>query len=162
VKTDADGTHRYLCEACEEGDLPMARWLATTFDYKAEDVRALAVLPRVCARGRLQVARWCVATFGLTADDARAQNNRALGQTCAQGHLAVAEWLVETFALGIEDARQAHALSRACCGGHPETVRWLVRLYDGLSDDLDAAALMELLRSHDRNAESWLRDVLNW
>jgi hypothetical protein len=115
------------------GRLDLAQWIASTFTFTADDIRASnnLALRSACSHGHLAIAQWLHTTFRLTADDARADKNFALRYSCAHGHLAVAQWLVHTFHLTRKDARAEDnfALRWSCSNGHLGVAQWLTTTF---------------------------------
>lgn len=155
------GFFEIFCRACEDGNLPVIEWLATTFKLTADDIRTEGneALIAACSGGNFEVVRWLIAAFDLTADDVRDSNNAALQGACSEGRLEIARWLVETFSLTRGDARASHnyALNLACSGGHLNIVQWLVETFGLLAADaIDCDAVETATDCYHDHIADWL------
>jgi hypothetical protein len=98
-------------DACEVGNLILAKELTKTYNLETQDARSIdnRALQWACGNGHTSTAQWLVETFNLTSGDVRSQNNCALRLACARGHTSTAQWLLDTF-YTTEDALQMSKL----------------------------------------------------
>lgn len=95
--------------ACEDGNLPAAKWLLGKFGPSA--MNPLRALIMACENGQLHVAKWLHETFHFTTlgDPQDMTGQHALLNACTTEHIHVVAWLCTTFREVIEHDLLAEA-----------------------------------------------------
>ena len=126
--TAADMGHKDACvtlgHACENGNLELAVWIASRFEFQTQDV--IGQLEYVCIRGHAHVMRWLTDRFRLTAAHIRAHN--VLLHACCSGDLDFVRWVAGRFGLTARDAREENhrLLWHTCMYKHAQVVTWIM------------------------------------
>ena len=124
--------------ACSEGHLSTARWLASRFRMTIKNIRFNnnGALRGAAENGHLSVLQWLVDKFQLLPSDVKADNSycSAFYMACDNGHIETARWLAITYNLRASIAAGPRANEREVFGTYNKA--FYMACNDG---DLEAA-----------------------
>ena len=107
------GACRMLSHACGNGNLDLAVWLASRFEFGTPDVAEMDIY-HVCYKAHIHIMKWLTNRFRLTAVHIRARS--ILRDACMSGDLDFVRWVIGRFGLTARDAREySHRLIWRLC-----------------------------------------------
>lgn len=125
----ADVEHKDACQmlncACENGNLDLAVWLASRFEFRTQDVIEME-LHHVCFKAHIHIMKWLTDRFRLGVAHVRARN--ILFNACMSGDIDFVRWVVGRFGLTARDARKDHhrLIWRMCTSGRVQVTAWIM------------------------------------
>lgn len=135
---------RMLGIVCENGNLELAVWLASRFEFGTRDI-ARKWLHNVCSEGHMHIMKWLTDRFRLTAAHIREYN--VFFDVCWSGDLDFVRWTVRRFGLTARDARKDnhHILWSMCVTHQVRVAAWIITHF-GLGRPGSNLSLVTLMR----------------
>jgi len=119
-------TYWTFAAACEEGNLPLAKWIKKDQHHPRLFFTYSWIVPifgRICENGHLEAAKWFSNEFEIFEIECDDDIQGALVGACRNGHLEVAKWLTRSFGFSTKGA--GRSFHYACLGGWLELAKWL-------------------------------------